>query len=162
MKGAAYFILFLAASLNAQSRSEDSPTGRLTSALMTLSDAASVTSIREQAVDDVMSMAWKNNQPSRPSVEKFVDALANALVGRELSVTPVSQISIFTAEALHSAQWKDSSFFASLDYLRKALIGLGVREPKAQAVIDSLMDIGFEVRTARFPPSPYLPAKPRP
>ena len=98
-----------------------------------------------------MRLAWKNNQPSRSTVGKFVDDLTNALAGRDLQVTPISQISGFIAEALHSAVSKDSNFFASLDYLRKALIGLGVIEPEAQAVVDSLMDVGFEVRTVRFP-----------
>ena len=153
---ALYCALVLAASLTAQTPSEDSPTARLTSALMTLNGAVSASSIREQAVDDVMLMAWENNQPSRSTVGKFVDGLTNALVGRDLSVTPISQISIFTAEALHCAVWKDSNFFAAVDHLRKALIGIGVIEPKAQAASDSLMDVGFEVRTTRFPQSPII------
>src|SRR6266702_4480928 len=65
------------------------------------------------------------------------------------SVRSISQISILIAEALHGAVWKDFRFFASLDHLRKTLIGSGVIEPEAQAVVDSLIDVGFEVRTQR-------------
>jgi hypothetical protein len=145
MKGAPYCLLFLAASLTAQT------SDRLASTLMTLKGATSVPSIRQQVVDDVMSLAWKGNQPSRSSVGKFADDLTSTLVGKDLPVTPISQISIFIAEAVHSAVWKDFSFFASLDHLRKALIGLGVMESEAQAVVDSLIDVGFEVRTQRGP-----------
>ena len=138
MKSAPCFLLFLAASLTAQT------SDRLASTLMTLKGATSVPSIRQQVVDDVMSLARSGNQPSRSSVGKFADDLTSALVGKDLPVTPISQVSIFIAEALHSAVWKDSNFFASLDHLRKALLGLGVIEREAQAVVDSLIDVGCQ------------------
>ena len=54
---------------------------RLTSTLMTLKGATSVSSIRQQVVDDVVSLAG-NHQPSRSTVGKFADGLTNALAGR--------------------------------------------------------------------------------
>jgi hypothetical protein len=133
MKSALCCLLFLPGSLTAQT-----PTDKLASTLMTLKGDTSLSSIRQQVVDDVMLLAWQNNPPSRSTVVKFVDDLTNVLVGKDLPVTPVSQISILIAESLHSAVWKDSSFFASLDHLRKALIGLGVVAPEAQVRIVQL------------------------
>src|SRR5437879_949047 len=126
MKSARYCLLLLAWSLTAQTPSEDRPTSRLASTLMMLKGTTSVSSIRQEVVDDILRLAWKNNQPSRPTVGKFVDDLTNALAGRDLEVTPISQMSGFIANALRSAVWKDSSLFASLDHLRKALVDLGV------------------------------------
>src|SRR5438309_394075 len=84
MKSARYCLLLLAWSLTGQTPSEDPPTSRLTSTLMTLKGARSTPSIRQQIVDDVMLMAWKNNQPSWTTVGKFADDLMNALAGRDL------------------------------------------------------------------------------
>src|SRR5262245_8525850 len=99
MKSARYCLLLLAASLTAQTLSEG-PLSRLTSRLMTLKGATSVSSIRQQVVDDVLRLAGKNNQPSRTTVARFVDHLTTALVDRDLPVSSISPISTFIAEAL--------------------------------------------------------------
>ena len=79
---------------------------------MTLKGARSVSSIRQQVVDDVMSMALKGPQPS--TVRKFAYYLTNALIGRDLPVTPISQISESIVDVLRSAGARDFRFFASL------------------------------------------------
>ena len=146
MKGASCFVLLLAASLTAQAPPNDPAITRLNSTLMALKDATSLSPIRQQFVDDIIALAEKGHQPSRPTVTKFVDELTAGLLSSDLSINALSQVTTSIVEVLHSAGTGTLKFRTSVNDAQQALISLGVRASQATSIAVRLTDLGKEVR----------------
>src|SRR6267142_1002740 len=144
MKSAQCCLLLLAVTLTAQTPLNDLAITRLNSTLMALKDSTSLSPIRQQLVNDIMALAEKDHQPSRPTVTKFVDELTVGLL--DLSINDISQVTTPIIEVLHNAGTGTLRFRTSVNRAQQALISVGVRASQATSIAGSLPELGNEVR----------------
>ena len=146
MKSAPYCLLLLVWGLTAQTPLNDLAVTRLNSTLMAVKGATSLSPIRQQLVSDIMALAEKGHQPSRPTVTKFVDALTVGLPSDNLSINHLSIVTTSIIEVLHSAGTGTLKFRASVNGAQQALISLGVGASNATSIAANLTELGNEVR----------------
>ena len=142
-------LFLLGTGLVAQSGSDDTPdkaaVAKLNSILLTLNGATS-SAVSRQLADAILSMAESYHKPTRATVLRFAEELANGLAFKELPVKPISQVSASIVEVLESAGIGTYKFKESVERARQALISLGLPGWKARSVAEFLRMIGKEVR----------------
>jgi hypothetical protein len=133
----------------AQPGSDDGPdkaaVAKLNSILLTLNGATS-SAVSRQFADAILSMAESYHKPSRPSVVRFSEELANGLALKELPVKPISQVSASIVEVLESAGVGTYKLKESVERARQALVALGLMGGNARSIAELLLTIGKEVR----------------
>jgi hypothetical protein len=139
MKRAWLCVPLLAATLFAQSGN------KLESDLLSLNGAPTA-AVNQQLVNDILSLAETNPQPSRRVVLDFVDELTRALAGKKLAAENLSQLAVAILDVLHSDSVTTSKYGAMMERARQTLIAMGVAAPVAQRVVNRLMILGQQVR----------------
>jgi hypothetical protein len=120
---------------------------KLNSALIQLKETRSPSAILTREItDDLMLLADKAHQPSRPAVAAFADALAASLAGKVSSAAGISGLTAPIVEVLQSAGTSTVLFHESIDRASSALMSLGVEPAKVQVAAARLRAIGTEVR----------------
>jgi hypothetical protein len=143
-----YFFL-IAFSLNAQTvRESEIPTttsSKLNATLMALKDpGASHTSLNQQLVDEMMSLADKDHQPPRPIVTAFADELTAALVGQKLDKSQITVVQQTIVEIMR----RSGSSNESACHLQETLTAIGIGHSKTQLIVGDLIAVGEAVRGA--------------
>jgi hypothetical protein len=142
-------LFLLGAGLAAQTGSDDGPdkagVAKLNSILLTLNGATS-SAVSRQFADAILSIAESYHKPTRGTVLRFAEELANALAFKELSLKPISQVSASIVEVLESAGIGTYKFKESVERARQALLALGVMGWTARNLAELLRMIGKEVR----------------
>jgi hypothetical protein len=133
----------------AQPGSDDGPdkaaVAKLNSILLTLNGATS-SAVSRQFADAILSMAESYHKPSRATVVRFSEELANGLALKELPVKPISQVSASIVEVLESAGVGTYKLKESVERARQALVALGLMGGNARSIAELLLTIGKEVR----------------
>ena len=116
---------------------------KLRSTLLALKDStASRTTLSHQLVDEIMSMADREQQPSRPTVTSFAEELTGALIGRDLTKPQLMMLEQSIDEVLRSS----GATFMSASRLRETLAATGVDSSKLKIITKRFIAIGEEVR----------------
>lgn len=100
-------------------------------------------SVSQALVDDMMSLALQERQPTAKQVVGFVNALRGAAVGRPVSALQVSGLSRGILDVLRR---QGISNLALAAQVRTALTELGVGDQKADLIIRQFVALGEAVR----------------
>jgi hypothetical protein len=154
-------LLLGAGSLAAQPGSDNGPdkaaVAKLNSILLTLRAGATPAAASRQLADVILSMAESYHKPTRETVLRFAEELANGLASKELPAKSISQVSASILEVLESAGIGTYRFKESVERTRQSLIALGLPDWQARSIAELLRRVGKEVRGPEdMPVQPFL------
>ena len=95
-----------------------------------------------QLVNEIMSLAESEWQPSRLTVASFADELANALLGKNITDTEA----LMMEDSIDAVLRSTGATFTAASHLRETLAALGVDASKLRIITMRFMAIGEEVR----------------
>jgi hypothetical protein len=149
-------LLLLGAVLSGQSaRDPKAAFEKLRSTLIALKDArADRSSLASQLVDEMMTLANANHQPTRSTVVGFADELTGVLLGRNITSAQLDVLQQSIGEALSGS----TANYNSASRFRETLTAVGIDNPSKRLITNLFMAIGEEVRGPDD--APVLPLKP--
>jgi len=95
-----------------------------------------------QLVNEIMSLAESEWQPSRLTVASFADELANALLGKNMTDAEA----LMMEDSIDAVLRSTGATFKSASRLRESLAALGVDAARLQIIIKRFIALGEEVR----------------
>jgi hypothetical protein len=103
---------------------------------------ASSAPLSAQLVNDMLSLAPKDRQPSRGAVAGFANAFTAALIGKNMTGIQQSALQRCIMEMLGGS----GTNFKPAGDLRKTLASIGVGAAAIQSITTRFVDVGEEVR----------------
>jgi hypothetical protein len=120
---------------------------RLTADFATIKPGTLATPERKQQLIKDMSTAVRGAaKPSLPTVTKFVNSLAEALVGKDLATTQQSRLAQNVEAVLNSERLPQAQFDAIIADVQAILQVSGAKRNLAISVANDLKAVGAEVR----------------
>jgi hypothetical protein len=139
MRSAFSSVLLLTGALAAQPAA---PSNNINDTLKTITRAgASSASLSAQLVEEMMSMAPQDRQPSRGALAGFANAFTAALMGKDLTSAQISALQRSITEILSGV----GTNLKPAGTLRETLTSIGVGVP-IQSIITRFVAMGEEVR----------------
>jgi hypothetical protein len=139
MKSAFFSLLLLSGPLAAQT----APLNKLNETLHALArPGASSVSLSAQLVDEMMSLAPSDQQPSRGALAGFANEFTAALIGKDLNDARVTTLQRCIADVLSGS----GSNSKPAKVLRDTLAAIGVAAPRIPSIMTRFIAVGEEVR----------------
>jgi hypothetical protein len=101
-------------------------------------------SLSQQLVDQMISLAEKGHQPSRPIVTAFADELTRALKGQKLDKSQITAVKRSIVEMMQ----EPVSNLEPACHLRETLTAIGIDNSKIQLIVRDFIAVGEAVRGA--------------
>jgi hypothetical protein len=140
MKSAIFSVLLLSGALAAQS---SAPLSKLTETLRAMArPGASSVALSAQLVDEMMSLAPSDSQPSRGALAGFANEFISALIGKDLTDARVTTLQRCIADVLSGS----GTNAKPAKLLRDTLSAMGVAASSIPNIITRFIAVGEEVR----------------
>ena len=147
-------LLLLGAVLSGQStRDPKAAFNKLKSTLIALRDPRA-DRIASHLVDEMMTLANANHQPTRSTVAGFADELTSVLLGRNITNAQLDVLQQSIGEVLSGS----TANYNSASRFRETLTAVGIDNPSKRVITNLFMAIAEEVRGPDD--APVLPLKP--
>jgi hypothetical protein len=149
-------LLLLGAVLSGQStRDPKAAFNKLKSTLIAMRDArADRSSLASQLVDEMMTLANANHQPTMSTVAGFADELTSVLLGRNITNAQLDVLQQSIGEALSGS----TANYNSTSRFRETLTAVGIDNPSKSVITKLFMAIAEDVRGPDD--APVRPLKP--
>jgi len=120
---------------------------KLTGSLVALKDGGSaLNSHGTKITEDILNVSEEHHRPSRLAVAMFANGLMNAVQGKQISDTQLSQLATAIVAVMRSAGVATFKLLQSLSRAETVLRSAGVNQNIAKSVSAQLGAIGKEVR----------------
>jgi hypothetical protein len=140
MKSAVFSVFLLSGALAAQSAE---PVSRLNGTLHAMArPGASSVSLSAQLVDEMISLAPGDRQPSRGALAGFANEFTAALIGKDLTDNRVTTLQRCIADVLSGS----GTNLKPAKLLRDTLTAIGVATSRIPSIITRFIAVGEEVR----------------
>jgi hypothetical protein len=93
-------------------------------------------------VDEMLSLAPSDRQPSRGALAGFANVFTAALLGKDLTEARVATFERCIADVLSGS----GTNLKPAKLLRDTLTAIGISEPRTQSIITRFIEVGEEVR----------------